>query len=348
MIECPTMGTVNQGFLENLGDVLDIKQLDWCGFGISSLKSSRTMWKILDDNCVFTGPIVFLLFEFTNANKIIEDGDDVDDTTSMRDCPFYEGFTENVVQQILEKGDDNNSVEEIISEINLNFNTYYNAKRDIDKWLVRGLKKFRDSEALLKLVTKRNHEFNLACPKISTSDDFHDPTLFNGMLTLVMHGGSNTTESNHAQFQKETVQDDAQDEIVFGTLFSQVLDAEAFGIMEKAALAAYNINSEESDEVKYGNIPYDLIVEYSMRHMETYKGEDFDKWDIGFENEYKDNDDQHNQLDEMRKKYVTKILTWDLNFVKPSLYEMLASYNRLSDAKKESFNTEEHLLHIDA
>ncbi|KAI3778653.1 hypothetical protein L2E82_08035 [Cichorium intybus] len=171
MMEYPTMGTVNQGFLENVGDVLDIKQLDWCGFVISSLKSS-----------------------------------DVDDTTSMRDCPVSEGFTENVVQQILGKCDDSNSIE---------------------------------------LVTKRNHEFNLACPKISTSDDFHDPTLFNGVLTPVMHDGSNTTESKHAQIQKETVQDDVQDEIVFATPFSQLLDAEAFDIMEKAALAACSKTSKQ-------------------------------------------------------------------------------------------------------
>ncbi|KAI3496960.1 hypothetical protein L1887_39338 [Cichorium endivia] len=522
-----------------------------------------------------------------------EDGEDVDDTTSMRECPVSEGFTENVVQQILGKCDDNNSIEEIISEINLNFNTYHNAKRDIDKWLLRGVRKFPDSEALLELVTKRNHEFNLACPKISTSDDFHDPTLFNGVLAPVMHDGSNTIESKHAQIQKETVQDDVQDEIVFATPFSQLLDAEAFDIMEKAALAACsktskqeslspdhrgsqliihvgnvdpvtvvaprrtkrhvqptekfrspyfkrvvnpnkvltsneervsgwifagldnewdlvfesifgdlghrgifesmipgskihatcidiwasilnhqeryrnkksparmflsctllsnfvldeticiqrrykkfvdrmnehiekyelctnfndidlvffpvidiehyylivfyfkkhdcviidNINSKESDEVKYGNIPYDLKILFTlyvdelnhkkanhikrakpmsgcmkwmtkynnidcgvflMRHMETYKGEDLDKWDIGFEPEYKDNDDQQNQLDEMRKKYVTKILTWDLNVVKPSIYTMLGSYDRLSDADKESFNTEEHLLHLE-
>ncbi|KAI3708808.1 hypothetical protein L2E82_38279 [Cichorium intybus] len=463
------------------------------------------------------------------------------------------GFTENVVQQILGKCDDSNSIEEIISEINLNFNTYHNAKRDIDKWLLRGVRKFPDSEALLQLVTKRNHEFNLACPKISTSDDFHDPTLFNGVLTPVMHDGSNTTESKHAQIQKETVQDEVLDEIVFATPFSQLLDAEAFDIMEKAALAACsktskqesvspdhrgsqliinvgnvdpvtvvaprrtkrhvqptekfrspyfkrvvnpnklltsneervsgwifvgldnewdlvfesifgdlgyrgifesmipgskihatcidiwasilnhqeryrnkksparmflsctllvffpvidiehyylvvfdfkkhdcviidNINSKESDEGKYGNIPYDLKILFTlyvdelnhkkanhikrakpmsgcmkwttkynsidcgvflMRHMETYKGEDLDKWDIGFEPEYKDNDDQQNQLDEMRIKYVTKILTWDLNVVKPSIYTMLGSYDRLSDADKESFNTEEHLLHIE-
>ncbi|KAI3740132.1 hypothetical protein L2E82_30553 [Cichorium intybus] len=154
MIECPTMGTVNQGFLENLGDVLDIKLLDWCGFVISSFKSIRAMWKSLDDNCMFIGPIVFLLINWTTkmlkdmqleelskggfGNVTIssqhmdmshceqEDGEDVDDTTSMRDCPFSEGFTQNVVQQILEKGDDNNSVEYMLLE-SLAYATIMNA-----------------------------------------------------------------------------------------------------------------------------------------------------------------------------------------------------------------------------
>lgn len=175
-------------------------------------------------------------------------------------------------------------------------------------------------------------------------------------------------------------------------VFFPVIDIEhyyliVFDFKKHDCVIIDNINSEESDEVKYGNIPYDLKILFTlyvdelnhkkanrikrakpmsgcmewttkynnidcgvflMRHMETYKGEDLDKWDIGFEAEYKDNDDQQNQLDEMRKKYVTKILTWDLNVVKPSIYEMLASYDRLSDADKRSFNTEEHLLHIES
>lgn len=56
-------------------------------------------------------------------------------------------------------------------EINFNFNAYHNAKRAIDKLLMRGIKKFPDSVELRMLVTKTNHEFNLAWPDFSTSDD---------------------------------------------------------------------------------------------------------------------------------------------------------------------------------
>ncbi|KAI3751014.1 hypothetical protein L2E82_22004 [Cichorium intybus] len=385
--------------------------------------------------------------------------------------------------------------------------------------LMRGIKKFPDSEELLMLVTKRNHEFNLACPYFPNSDVSHNGTFFNGVATPV-HGREITTDSKDVEFHEAAIEDDAHNDVVFSTPFTQVFNEEAFDIMERAALAACsnnskqqtgndvpvtvvaqrrtkrhvqptekfrspyfrrvvnpnkvltsnekrvsgwvfagldnewdlvfeskfgdlgyrgifesmipgsrihatvidiwasilnhqerhinkksparmflsctllvffpvidiehyylivfdfkkhdcviidNINSEESDEVKYGNIPYDLKILFTlyvdelnhkkanrikrakpmsgcmewttkynnidcgvflMRHMETYKGEDLDKWDIGFEAEYEDNDDQQNQLDEMRKKYVTKILTWDLNVVKPSIYEMLASYDR--------------------
>ncbi|CAH1413036.1 unnamed protein product [Lactuca virosa] len=70
MIEYPTMGTVNQGFLENIPDDMDIKQLDWCGFVVACLKSSRMMWRRLDDKCVYSGPIVFLLLFYLSCTKV--------------------------------------------------------------------------------------------------------------------------------------------------------------------------------------------------------------------------------------------------------------------------------------
>lgn len=632
MIGCPTMGTINQGFLENIRGDVDIKQLDWCGFVVSCLKSSRMIWKRFDEKCNYGGPIVFLLLfyihvtnvenakikssrgglihwtsamlkereleelstggfgnvvvssQHTNMNHIDQEEDeteheeDDDVAAPERDCVSPGRDTNEVAHEIPEKYEDYN-VEEIMREINFNFNAYHNTMTAIDTWLMRGIKKFPDSEELRMLVTKRNHEFNLACPYFPNSDVSHDGTFFNGVATPV-HGREITTDSKDVEFHEAAIEDDAHNDVVFSTPFTQVFNEEAFDIMERAALAACsnnskqqtgndvhvtvvaqrrtkrhvqptekfrspyfrrvvnpnkvltsnekrvsgwvfagldnewdlvfeskfgdlgyrgifesmipgsrihatvidiwasilnhqerhrnkksparmflsctllsnfvldesiciqrrykrfvdrmnehirkyelctnfndidlvffpvidiehyylivfdfkkhdcviidNINSEESDEVKYGNIPYDLKILFTlyvdelnhkkanrikrakpmsgcmewttkynnidcgvflMRHMETYKGEDLDKWDIGFEAEYEDNDDQQNQLDEMRKKYVTKILTWDLNVVKPSIYEMLASYDRLSDADKESFNTEEHLLHIES
>ncbi|CAI9271507.1 unnamed protein product [Lactuca saligna] len=76
------MGTVNQGFLENIPDDMDIKQLDWCGFVVACLKSSRMMWRRLDDKCVYSGPIVFLLLFYLSCTKV-EDATFQSPTTGM-------------------------------------------------------------------------------------------------------------------------------------------------------------------------------------------------------------------------------------------------------------------------
>ncbi|KAI3699561.1 hypothetical protein L2E82_43962 [Cichorium intybus] len=549
MIGCPTMGTINQGFLENIPGGVDIKQLDWCGFVVSCLKSSRMIWKRFDEKCNYGGPIVFLLLFYIYVTRVesatikSSRGELIHWTSPiLNDRELEElstgGFRNVVISShhtnmnLIEQEEDGTEHEEdddvaaperdlylleIMREINFNFNTYRNTMTTIDTWLVRGIKKFPDSEELRMLVTKRNHEFNLACPYFPNYDVSHDGTFFNGVATPV-HGREITSESKDIEFHEAAIEGDAHNDVVFSTPFTQVLNEEAFDIMEKVALAACsknskqqslnpdnrgslleikngnvvpvtvvaprrskrhvqptekfrspdmvfeskfgdlgyrgifesmipgsrihatiidisasilnhqeryrnkkspgrmflsctllvffpvidmehyylivfnfkkhdcviidNIKSEVSDEVKYGNITYDVKILFTlyvdelnhkkancikrakpmsgcmewttkynnidcgvflMRHMETYKGEDLDKWNIGFETENEDNDDQHNQLDEMRKKYVSKILTWDLNVVKPFIYEMLASYDTLSDADKESFNMEEHI-----
>ncbi|CAI9278917.1 unnamed protein product [Lactuca saligna] len=86
---------------------------------------------------------------------------------------------------------------------------------------------------------------------------------------------------------------------------------------------------------------------FLMKHMETYKGGDPNKWIVGLEPEFADSDDKQIQLNELRKKYVTKILTSDLSIIKPSLNRKLASYDKLSDAEKENLNTEEHLQRME-
>ena len=61
MIGFPSMGTVNHSFLENIKTNVDIIRLDWCGFVLSCLNSSRTTWNRLDDKSVFTGLVGFVL-----------------------------------------------------------------------------------------------------------------------------------------------------------------------------------------------------------------------------------------------------------------------------------------------
>ncbi|CAH1453883.1 unnamed protein product [Lactuca virosa] len=627
MIEYPTMGTVNQGFLENILDDMDIKQLDWCGFVVACLKSSRMMWRRLDDKCVYSGPIVFLLLFYLSCTKVEdatiqsptagmmywttdmldkreleelskggfgnviissqhmsmnhtkqEDGEDDDAAGSERDCKSHAGFIEHVLQQTSQSENDAyNNLKDIMSEINIEFNACDNAMRAIQKLLMQDF---------------------------STSVDSHDGTFFNGAATPVTPVRDNTAETKVDQFTEDQMADEPLIDVVC-TPFTQILNADAFDRMLESAFATStrlstpsdhvepnikiddvnavpvtivaprrtsrlvvspvtvvaprrtrrlvrlteklrspyfnrvvdpnkvlrpieervsgwifagldeewdlvfestfgdigyrgifesmipgskihltiidiwatllnyqelrrnkksparmflsctllsnfildeaicieqrykrfvdrmnehiekfkqctsfkdvdlvffpvldnehyylivfdfiksecviidNIYREESIEVIYGNVPNDLKILFTlyidawnhprrnsmksaiivrssmewmtkenyidcglflMKHMETYKGGDPNKWIVGLEPEFADSDDQQIQLNELRKKYVTKILTSDLNIIKPSLNRKLASYNKLSDAEKENLNIEEHLQRIE-
>ncbi|KAL4590959.1 hypothetical protein LXL04_003906 [Taraxacum kok-saghyz] len=57
---------------------------------------------------------------------------------------------------------------------------------------------------------------------------------------------------------------------------------------------------------------------FLMRHMETCKGEELQDWDVNLKVEDLDTNDQQIQLDDLRRKYVTKILTSDVNKLKPT------------------------------
>ncbi|KAI3700857.1 hypothetical protein L2E82_45498 [Cichorium intybus] len=84
------------------------------------------------------------------------------------------------------------------------------------------------------LVTKRNQKFNLAYPYFPNSDVSDDGTFFNGVATPV-HGRDISTESKDVEFHEAAIEDDAHNDVVFSTPFTQVLNEEAFDIMEKVA-----------------------------------------------------------------------------------------------------------------
>ncbi|KAL4577454.1 hypothetical protein LXL04_013563 [Taraxacum kok-saghyz] len=70
MIGFPSMGTVNQSFLENIKLDVDINRLDWCGFVLTCLNASRITWNRHDDKCVFTGPAAFILLFYLRFTKM--------------------------------------------------------------------------------------------------------------------------------------------------------------------------------------------------------------------------------------------------------------------------------------
>ncbi|KAI3724541.1 hypothetical protein L2E82_36322 [Cichorium intybus] len=182
------------------------------------------------------GNVVISSSQHMNMNHIEQEHEEVDVVAaSERDCISPGRFTKEVAEETSEKYKDYN-LEEIMWEINFNFNAYHNTMRAIDRWLVRGIKKFPDSEELHMLVTKRNHEFNLACPYFPNSEVSHDGTFFNGVTTPV-HGREITTKSKVVEFHEAAIDDDAQNDVVFSTPFTQILNEEAFDILETSALA---------------------------------------------------------------------------------------------------------------
>ncbi|KAL4578215.1 hypothetical protein LXL04_014335 [Taraxacum kok-saghyz] len=87
---------------------------------------------------------------------------------------------------------------------------------------------------------------------------------------------------------------------------------------------------------------------FLMRHMETYKGQELQDWEVNLEIEDADKGDQQMQLAALRRKYVTKILTSDLNNLKPTVYSYLPKYDALPLEKKLEINTKEHFNRMQA
>ncbi|KAI3751972.1 hypothetical protein L2E82_23067 [Cichorium intybus] len=89
-----------------------------------------------------------------------------------------------------------------------------------------------------------NVVYYLACPYFPNSDVSHDGMFFNGVVTPV-HGQEIKTESKDVEFHEAAIEDDAHNDVIFSTPFTQVLNEEAFDIMEKVALVACSKNSKQ-------------------------------------------------------------------------------------------------------
>ncbi|KAL4580014.1 hypothetical protein LXL04_016187 [Taraxacum kok-saghyz] len=84
---------------------------------------------------------------------------------------------------------------------------------------------------------------------------------------------------------------------------------------------------------------------FVMRHMERYKGEKMDKWDALLEMEC---DSLQEQLNKLRRKYVTKILLSDMNLVKECVEGKLDAYANMAEQIRTKFGTKKHLEKIEA
>ena len=83
---------------------------------------------------------------------------------------------------------------------------------------------------------------------------------------------------------------------------------------------------------------------FLMRHMEMYKGEKMGTWNAGIEWEC---DSQQEQLNELRRKYVTKILLSEMNLKKKEVLGKLVCYDNIPAKEKKRFGLKQHLEKIE-
>lgn len=74
---------------------------------------------------------------------------------------------------------------------------------------------------------------------------------------------------------------------------------------------------------------------FTMRHMETFMGEQAADWKCGFGRE--EYGEQHVQLEDLRRKYTAKILLHDINENQEIVTKAVKTYNELTAADKRKF-----------
>ncbi|KAJ0605160.1 hypothetical protein HanHA300_Chr02g0059871 [Helianthus annuus] len=78
---------------------------------------------------------------------------------------------------------------------------------------------------------------------------------------------------------------------------------------------------------------------FLMRHMETYKGVTGNAWECGFSNECTDAGEityrQRKEIDDLRHKYIAKLLLSDANTYRSFVEAGVARYKKLSDDEKK-------------
>ncbi|KAJ0733417.1 putative Ulp1 protease family catalytic domain, papain-like cysteine peptidase superfamily [Helianthus annuus] len=82
---------------------------------------------------------------------------------------------------------------------------------------------------------------------------------------------------------------------------------------------------------------------FLMRHMETYKGTSLKKWECGLSKECNNAGEisyKQRPLDELRYKYVAKILLSDVNQVRPFVEADVARYKRLTEDQRKRLDAD--------
>ncbi|KAL4556702.1 hypothetical protein LXL04_034859 [Taraxacum kok-saghyz] len=278
MIGFPSMGTVNQFFLENIKQEVDIKRLDWCTLVMTWLNASRMTWNRLNDKCVFSGPVAFLLLFYLRCTRL-ENGTKEDITHplmywtperlkerelleiskehrhlfyhlqsggayqhSHRGSDGIKGETnDNIFKMIIIP--DHTSLEGLLHKITQTLNTYYQAKEDLDVLLEFGLNKFPESEEIRNRIHNRNQEFNSQVPNMPLDIRHVMQDIENTNAHPEPQGIAGYVDNAHPEPQEIAgdVDNSEFDGALICTPLTQLLSTEVFDILEESALKTRGI-----------------------------------------------------------------------------------------------------------
>ncbi|KAL4580260.1 hypothetical protein LXL04_016446 [Taraxacum kok-saghyz] len=403
MIGFPSMGTVNQYFLENIKMDVDLFYIWFTKLdqGSEEIKTNPLLYWIKErlkdrelqemakgrfGNVVFSAhynikreQLFFMIVNPHCINDIASHGiksehKDTGDRMKKKDEHMSLEVLNNAITNLLNchKLKICHFLQELVQIVNQTFNTYYQAKEYLDVLLETGLNNYPRLEAITQLIRTRNREFNEGGPYIPTD------------ITRGMHHTPNNNQHPEQDDSKGNVENAGYNDAIVCTPLTQLLTTEVFDMLEESSLKSRGIQlMNEFDEdtnqdvhsplcrhsKRYINLTDKLRSPMFVRIIDPNSGLksiearvsgmifagignecqnmgikdiDIDDWDVNLEDEDEESDDQHIQLDDLWRKYVTKILTSDLNNLKASVYGYLPQYDDLPLEQKMEIDTNEH------
>ncbi|KAL4561794.1 hypothetical protein LXL04_033968 [Taraxacum kok-saghyz] len=187
MVQSTPMGDENKQFLKYIPNIESVKDLDWCGLVMTSLKSSKKVWAPNDKKSFYTGPALFLTINNEPVNiprpsiaywtekllsdresKELEMGGYGNATVSTTDLIASSSRQAQGIDEAVLEGNESESgdvdeqarkLEKFLWEINFNFKEVAKAKKTLKRLLELGMKEYPESNELKEQIAKHISEF---------------------------------------------------------------------------------------------------------------------------------------------------------------------------------------------
>ncbi|KAL4573574.1 hypothetical protein LXL04_020384 [Taraxacum kok-saghyz] len=250
MVQSIPMGDVNKIFLKYIPNIESVKDLDWCGLVMTSLKASKKLWAPNDNKSFYTGSALFLILlylQYTNINneavniprpsiaywteKLLSDQEskelemggygnatirtnDLIASSSRQVQGTDEAVLEGNESEAGDIDEQARKLEEILWEIDFNFKEVAKEKKNLKKLLESGVKEYPESNELKECMAKHISEFGRdKRPEGDNEADEGDKTpIHNPSHTSV------TTPVGQDSIQKENIGDKGKQIINEGCL----------------------------------------------------------------------------------------------------------------------------------